>query len=314
LAKHRSDPTFLGIGAQKAGTSWLHYQLRRHPDVWMPPEKELHYFDRSPQYPSPSNLATSSPFARLRGSEPWERPQMQEGARRLMTAVRERDPKRARWVMRRYFGYYGDEWYRRLFRPAGSASATGEITPSYSMLEPDDVAWIHRVNPEMRLIFLIRHPVDRAWSAIRFFIEKGRPDAAKEPPERIIQRLRWRNMARRGDYERTLEVYLEHFDRHQVLVGFYDAITADPTGLLDGVTDFLGIARFDHTTLDTGVRINASVPAEMPPEVRDYLVETYEPMIERLAKRFGGYAERWRDPDGATTTRDSALLPAIVYP
>jgi hypothetical protein len=314
LVSNQNVPTFLGIGAQKAGTSWLHYLLKRHPEAWLPPEKELHYFDRSPEYPSPSFLATSSPLARLRGSEPWERKQMRDGARKLMAALRERDIKRARWVTRRYFGYYGDDWYRKVFRPAGTASAVGEITPSYSILESEDVAKIRRLNPDMRLVFLIRHPVDRAWSAIRFFIEKGRPDAATEPPERIIQRLQWKNMARRGDYERTLEVFLEHFDSDQLLVGFYDAITNDPTGLLDGVTDFLGISRFDHSTLNTGVRINASVPAEMPPEVRAYLVETYDPMIQRLAKRFGGYAERWRDPDEVSTSRDAGLLPATVHP
>ena len=38
-------PSFLCIGAQKAGTTWLHAQLRSHPKVWLPPIKELHYFD-----------------------------------------------------------------------------------------------------------------------------------------------------------------------------------------------------------------------------------------------------------------------------
>ena len=41
-------PDFLGIGAQKAGTSWLHANLRRHPQVYMPRRKELHYFDWRP--------------------------------------------------------------------------------------------------------------------------------------------------------------------------------------------------------------------------------------------------------------------------
>ena len=38
-------PHFLGIGAQKAATSWFWTNLRAHPEVWMPPFKELHYFD-----------------------------------------------------------------------------------------------------------------------------------------------------------------------------------------------------------------------------------------------------------------------------
>lgn len=39
-------PQFLGIGAQKAGTTWLHRQLRCHPSLFLPVRKELHYFDK----------------------------------------------------------------------------------------------------------------------------------------------------------------------------------------------------------------------------------------------------------------------------
>jgi hypothetical protein len=39
-------PQFLGIGAQKGGTTWLNRVLRCHPDLFVPAErKELHYFD-----------------------------------------------------------------------------------------------------------------------------------------------------------------------------------------------------------------------------------------------------------------------------
>ena len=45
-------PDFLGIGAQKSGTTWLHHNLSQHPGVWMPPVKELHYFDHPHRTPS----------------------------------------------------------------------------------------------------------------------------------------------------------------------------------------------------------------------------------------------------------------------
>jgi len=40
-----AQPDFLCVGAQKGGTSWLYQQLAAHPDFWMAPLKELHYFD-----------------------------------------------------------------------------------------------------------------------------------------------------------------------------------------------------------------------------------------------------------------------------
>src|SRR5438128_12200402 len=38
-------PRFLGVGAPRAGTSWLYQNLKPHPQIWLPPLKELHYFD-----------------------------------------------------------------------------------------------------------------------------------------------------------------------------------------------------------------------------------------------------------------------------
>src|ERR1700693_6546256 len=41
-----AQPDFLCVGAHKSGTTWLYRQLDSHPDFWMPPIKELHYFDQ----------------------------------------------------------------------------------------------------------------------------------------------------------------------------------------------------------------------------------------------------------------------------
>jgi hypothetical protein len=38
-------PDFIGLGAMRAGSTWLFELLYRHPQIWMAPIKELHYFD-----------------------------------------------------------------------------------------------------------------------------------------------------------------------------------------------------------------------------------------------------------------------------
>ena len=45
LAAEKAYPDFVGIGAQKAGTTWLGHNLQLHPEIWMPKIKELHYFN-----------------------------------------------------------------------------------------------------------------------------------------------------------------------------------------------------------------------------------------------------------------------------
>lgn len=44
------DPNFLIIGAQKAGTTWLAEILNQHPDVFIPTQKEIHFFNKSYNY------------------------------------------------------------------------------------------------------------------------------------------------------------------------------------------------------------------------------------------------------------------------
>jgi len=56
-------PDFLGIGAQKSGTTWLYQNLAAHPQIWMPPVKELHYLDHKPK-PLPVRLVSRKNFHR----------------------------------------------------------------------------------------------------------------------------------------------------------------------------------------------------------------------------------------------------------
>jgi len=42
----RSAPDFIGIGAPKAGTTWLYQALSEHPYIYLPPGKELQFFDK----------------------------------------------------------------------------------------------------------------------------------------------------------------------------------------------------------------------------------------------------------------------------
>ena len=309
-------PDFLGIGAHKAGTTWLFERLRNHPDVWMPIEKEVHFFDRSPRYPSPNTLATASPLRRLLGSEPWERSQMAGGLKSVGRHVRGAEFREAFWLSRWLFAHYDEDWYRRLFLTGMTCSSRGEITPSYALLDSDDVARIKMMNPDMKLIFMIRNPIERAWSAVRFNVDRGHNTTLDlDSDDEIIAMLQRPGMVLRGDYERTLEVYLKHFDSKQILVCFYDAISQDKAGLMAAVTRFLDIEPVPDGAIDNQRRVNASPPRRMSGKTREFLCAAYGPMIGRLARRYGSYARRWEsaaDADRpAAADRGKAPPPAF---
>lgn len=291
-------PAFLGIGAHKAGTTWLYRKLIDHPEIYMPPRKEIHFFDRSPYYPSPNRLAISSPSKRLSPRniatlDPTDRKKLLIDLARILACPLKGDFEQAMWYMNWVFGYYNDNWYSNLFSHSVSYSVSGEITPAYSMLEPDDINHVRKVNPDMKIIFLIRNPIERAWSAIRFDDGKGRLGINLESSDEIILALKSKSVVLRGDYERTLENYLKYFDSSQILVCFYDAIKNDPTKLLLDITNFLNVSAFGEGSVNYRKRVNPSKPREIPRDVKNYLHETYSPMIDRLAKSLGSYANIW---------------------
>jgi hypothetical protein len=108
----------------------------------------------------------------------------------------------------------------------------------------------------------------------------------------------------RGDYESTVDNYLQFFDSSQILICFYDAISNDPEGLMRSITSFLGVRHFPADAVDAKTRVNASPKLEMPEQIRDYLGEMYTPTIARLSKRFGSYASGWEARYSGDSGRD----------
>src|SRR5438132_3664605 len=127
LAATRTGPDFCCVGAQKGGTGWLYEQLRAHPDFWMPPLKELHYFDRMWR----SQRAAAAPLSFVGKAE----------GRIRAARKRARDKRDARFLdAMESLSVRSDinlESYAELFAPKGSL-LSGDITPGYSLL-PDEI-------------------------------------------------------------------------------------------------------------------------------------------------------------------------------
>lgn len=100
-------PDFLGLGVQKGGTTTLQQLLQQHPQVHLPPSKELQFFS-------------------LHASR-------------------------------------GTGWYQQQFADAGDRACCGEITPYY-IFHPEVPRRVQALLPKVKLILLLRDPVERALS------------------------------------------------------------------------------------------------------------------------------------------------------
>ncbi len=274
---------FVGIGAQKSGTTWLARMLAGHPDVFVTPVKEIHYFDHVQQLTE--HLSPKKRRSRYR-----------KYVQRTMTQwgrFSEHFSQRPWW--RDYMGSpIDDDWYRRLFRHRGGATFAGEITPEYAILGTDGLAHIKRLAPEARVIFIMRNPVDRLWSQVLHQCRARGLDANRQSTEAIVRLVAEPRFGELTDYAQTLDDMGAVFRSEQTLVLFYEEMHKDRLAALEGVCGFIG-ARFDarHFT-EVGRRFNSSQQAALPDPVRAHLREICRPQAEAVLNRLGRLPPAWR--------------------
>lgn len=266
-ARSTTGPDFLVIGAQRAGTTWLHRVLRQHPELWLTPVKELHYFDK------PGIVRTIT-----------DANERQRVGRKLRAA----EPG---WQLRYWFGRRNDTWYASLFRNARARGlVAGEITPAYATLPVEVLRRIRDMNDAVRLIYIMRDPVDRAWSAAHNAAKKGNSSVATIAS--TIARARQPGGVARSDYAGTIERLESVFDAGQIRYCFFEDLRDRPEILIAGLLQFLGVAQ-RPLELPRAVNVAAGVKT-VDPEFARALAGDYLPMLERLCRRFDGPPHAWR--------------------
>ncbi len=161
-----------------------------------------------------------------------------------------------------YRSHFGLAFRRRLARSRGRGLQFFEASPYY-LFEPRCPARVHDRLPGVRLIALLRDPVDRAFSDYQHMVRLGFEklsfeEALAAEPERTASEVArmWEDpdyfskdhhhfsYFERGRYAPQLERWLEHFPREQLLVLESADLYQDPVGLLHGIEDFLGLTRW----------------------------------------------------------------------
>ena len=284
-------PDFICIGAPKAGTTWLYSQFKKHPDIWVPIVKELRYFDRK------------FPIARVMEKKGIKRGLL--GAyrdysrililRSYKKALLERSFKDMIWVHRYLSGELTDQWYCSLFDDR-NGYVKGELTTDYCALSEEAVGHIHDLLPYLKIILLIRDPVERAWSHARMLL----PDLLGKKLENIseqefIDYLRHPAAKQKGMYSRILEVWEKFYPESQISIGFYDDIRSSPERLIRQQLGFLGV-NTEVPEIISGLHTKVNVgkgARRIPDRIHNILAEEYREELDRLRPRFADYVDSW---------------------
>ncbi len=284
---------FIGIGAHKSATTWLAHVMRSHPEVWIPPAKELHYFDREAHYDSPNNLSYKNFFDRLTGTTPDNKNWRKSAIRDILAALLKRDFDRLRWNTRYYTGTISDDWYLNLF-PTQGFTAVGEITPAYAMLSAEDISRILHLAPKVKIIYLLRDPIDRAWSHIRYDSSDDSVRYSLENIDEIKAFIDSPRLTLRGDYLGTLIRWKSQVPSKQLFVGYYDDIQQRPMDFLVRLSNFLGIDPDSFSLQDVNSNVMPSKKHNIPRDIERYLAEKYHKDLQELEKMLGGHVSLWR--------------------
>ncbi len=139
----------------------------------------------------------------------------------------------------------GLEWYASLFEGRVSEEAIGEASPD-TMASIEAMERIHSIVPEMRFIYIVRDPIDRAYSHYLFEVNMGTQSALVKFSEfiRDEENARRNKVVDLGMYSKHIENCMKYFDRGQIFVGLFDDLKSDRKGFLRSVYDFLGLEEY----------------------------------------------------------------------
>ncbi len=266
-------PGALIIGAAKSGTTTLFDYLRRHPQIYPSPIKEPSFFSFPTGGPRPQPWLGMCGFHHHRRRRELYQVLARCGFFRK-TGPRKLDP----------FALPADAipadltwdaalpYYRALFANARPDQICMESSTDYTRWPqvPEVPSRIASMLPDVKLIYLMRHPVDRAYSHFVHNVLSSSPDwkwrgkTLRKPSDLTFETYieDEESCLDSSDYMMQIEQFLGHFPREQLLFLFLDDLEKAPRSVLQKVFEFLEIEDRSDAMMEAPIRSNVAATRE----------------------------------------------------
>jgi hypothetical protein len=256
-------PNFFIVGAPKARTDSLYYELEQHPDVYMSPLKEPCYFSSDIR---PENFA----------------PELQDQARDLLQRTREYTQGD---LAQKRFGGMVTEWneYLRLFAGVRAEKAIGEGSVCYLWSKTAANAIADRL-PDSKIIIVLMDPAERAFAQFQKSVADGHVrhsfrEHLKECFESCDRRFSlFHPFLEFGRYAEQIKRYFAVFPREQINISLYEDCKRDYGRWFGEMLGFLGVEKSFVPD-----KLGEPELPEMRSEDRALLVDFYRNDIRELA-------------------------------
>jgi len=280
------DNLYLNVGAMKAGTTWLYAHLEHHRDIHFSREKEVHYFAHVNTYHSP--LGQGQRLSRFKDAMKH-------------IDVSHGDVGRISQYVDWYKGYISnpvdDVWYENLFKDRGSERYLTDFSNLYSHI--DSTGWDHikQISRNLRVTYIMRHPLARLWSHVKFHTKiVGEYDAMLNwSPEEFSDMVRKAFIWDNTEYCRVVRTLSENLEPDQFKVFFFEDIHADPLAALRQLEDFLQIGRHKYDSATLTERVNVSSQLALPAAFEDQFKPDLIKEVQGLTELGYNLPESWND-------------------
>jgi hypothetical protein len=170
---------------------------------------------------------------------------------------------------------------------ANNESIFCEVTPEYALLDEAGFTAIKSLADDVRLIFLIRNPIDRFWSALRMRAKNHPKLEVLSEFENFLDKPHFYLCT---DYGKTLNTVYNVFPKERVFVRFYEHLF-NP----DVITQLCQFCDIDFIAPDTQKRVLEGVPALLTLDMRERIYKKFSHVYDWADAEFGtALPESWQ--------------------
>ncbi|MEL6609889.1 MAG: sulfotransferase [Pseudomonadota bacterium] len=277
-----------GMGATKAGTSWLHRYLDTHPDTYFRAVKELHYWS----FGGPMGRAAFVERLEERRDGLLERGQQAADRRNRVALERiARNLTDVEDLIVLQADPSNEAYHTFLTEGGEDARLVGDVTPAYALCDAETLAAMQDLAPQTRFIYLMREPVSRLWSHVRMNAERSGTDDMAETANRIFEEWEagdWTDITARGDYAGAIARLSQVIQPDRLMILFYEDLFSQQ--VVDRICAFLDLA--PHPA-DFEKKILASAPLPMSDTQRRRARARLQPQYDAALAHLGQLPAKW---------------------
>lgn len=170
----------------------------------------------------------------------------------------------------------------------------GEVTPCAN-LPLRRIRFMQSIIPNLKLILIIRNPIDRMWASALMYLVRARKKRFEDiRDEEFFKLFNNRDLFSRGEYAKILKNWRSVFPKEQIHICFYHDLCNDPEAFLKEIFRFLNVS--DQVVWDSFPlrnTFNKSPEHTIPTHLKAYLENLYKQSVEGFGEEFPEAVEYW---------------------